>query len=188
MFNFIKKEKKINPKKNILSYTEAIQKKILEEPDAKKKPLVDEVSVLEAAQMYRKGVTSVLDLISPSAMAVESRYVDLGGKLVSTMFVVTYPRYIAVGWFAPIILSNFALDIGMFFYPIRSDIILKQLKNKVGTLEAQISTDREKGAPRDPIRETALRDIEQLRDDLTQGVEKFFQYALYVSVYADSEK
>src|SRR3989339_8416 len=115
MFNFIKKEKKINPKKNILSYTEAIQKKILEEPDAKKKPLVDEVSVLEAAQMYRKGVTSVLDLISPSAMAVESRYVDLGGKLVSTMFVVTYPRYIAVGWFAPIILSNFALDIGMFF-------------------------------------------------------------------------
>lgn len=148
----------------------------------------EEVSVLEAAQLYRKGVTSVLDLIAPAAFDVESRYVDLGGKLVSTMFVVTYPRYISVGWFAPIILLNAEIDISMFFYPVPAEVILKQLKNKVGNLEAQLMSDREKGAPRDPLRETALQDIEQLRDSLTQGTEKFFQYALYVSVYADNEK
>jgi type IV secretory pathway VirB4 component len=144
--------------------------------------------VLEAEQLYRKGITSVLDLIAPAAMKVESRYVDLGGRLVSTMFVVTYPRYIAVGWFAPIILMNAEIDIGMFFYPVKSEVILKQLKKKVGEIEAQVMSDQEKGAPRDPIRETALRDIEKLRDDLTQGTEKFFQFALYVSVYADNEK
>jgi len=49
-------------------------------------------------------------------------------------------------------------------------------------------SDQEKGAPRDPVRETALKDIERLRDDLTQGIEKFFQFALYVTVYADNEK
>lgn len=144
--------------------------------------------ILEAEQLYRKGVTSVLDLIAPAAMRVESRYVDLGGQLVTTMFVVTYPRYIAVGWFAPIVLLNAELDVSMFFYPVKSEVILKQLKKKVGELEAQVMSDQEKGAPRDPLRETALRDIEKLRDDLTQGTEKFFQYALYVSVYADNEK
>lgn len=148
----------------------------------------ESAQVLEAEQLYRKGITSVLDLIAPSAMNVESRYVDLGGQLVSTMFVVTYPRYIAVGWFAPIILMNSEIDIGMFFYPVKSDVILKQLKKKVGEIEAQVMSDQEKGAPRDPLRETALRDIEKLRDDLTQGTEKFFQFALYVSVYADNEK
>lgn len=147
-----------------------------------------EVSVLEAAQLYRKGVSSILDVMAPSVMTAKPRFLDLGGKLVSTMFVVTYPRYISVGWFAPIILSNMELDVSMFFYPVKSEVILKQLKNRVGTLQAGLSQDREKGAPRDPIRETALRDIEQLRDSLTQGTEKFFQFGLYVSVYADNEK
>jgi len=104
------------------------------------------------------------------------------------MFVVTYPRYINVGWFAPILNLNESFDIAMFFYPIKSSIVLKQLKNKVGVLEAQISADIEKGNPRDPIRETALRDVEALRDDLTQGIEKFFQFALYVTFYAETEE
>lgn len=66
--------------------------------------------------------------------------------------------------------------------------MLKQLRNKVGALEAQLVADAEKGAPRDPITETALHDVEQLRDDLTQGIEKFFQFALYVTMYADSKE
>ncbi|MBI2415217.1 MAG: DUF87 domain-containing protein [Candidatus Kerfeldbacteria bacterium] len=144
--------------------------------------------LLEAAKAYELGVRSVLDLIAPAALRVRPRHIDLGGRFVSTMFVVTYPRYIAVGWFAPLVMMNLSLDIAMYFYPVRSDIILKQLKKKVGSLEAELISDAEKGAPRDPIKETALKDIEGLRDSLTQGTEKFFQYALYVSVYADTEK
>jgi type IV secretory pathway VirB4 component len=62
------------------------------------------------------------------------------------------------------------------------------LKNKVGALEAQISSDSEKGAPRDPIRETALRDVEQLRDRLTQGIEHFFQFCFYVTIYSKNKE
>src|SRR3989339_399852 len=80
------------------------------------------------------------------------------------------------------------MDISMFFYPIKAAIILKQLKNKVGALEAQINADAEKGSPRDPIRETALRDVEELRDNLTQGTEHFFQFAFYVTVYTKSKE
>jgi type IV secretory pathway VirB4 component len=80
------------------------------------------------------------------------------------------------------------MDVSMFFYPVKSAVILKQLRNKVGTLEAQITADHDKGAPRDPVRETALQDVEKLRDDLTQGVEHFFQFAFYVTLYADSKE
>src|SRR3990167_601895 len=147
------------------------QKKLKE-----KKELAEEKVVLEEERIYREGVVSVKDLISPSAMEVTPTFIKLGDKFVRTLFAIGYPRYIAVGWFAPIINLSVTLDIAMFFYPVKSDIILKQLRNKVGALEAQILADREKGAPRDPIRETALRDIEKLRDDLTQGTEHFFQF------------
>ena len=142
---------------------------------------------IEEERAYRRGVVTVLDLIAPSAFAVKPNHLKLGNVFVSTIFIVTYPRYVSVGWSAPIINLNVTLDIAMFFYPIKSPVILKQLQKKVGMLEAQITSDAEKGMPRDPIAETALRDIEGLRDDLTQGTEHFFQFAFYVTFYTDSE-
>ncbi len=146
-----------------------------------------ERTALEEEKIYRKGVTSILDLVAPASMEVKPDMVLLGSTYVRTIFVVTYPRYIGVGWSAPVINLSATLDVGMFFYPIKAEVILKQLKKKVGALEAQLLSDAEKGAPRDPIRETALRDIEKLRDDLTQGIEHFFQYAFYVTLYARSK-
>lgn len=143
---------------------------------------------LEEEKVYREGTVSIHDLISPAALRVESSYLQLGDIFVRTMYVVGYPRYISVGWSAPVLNLNMTMDVSMFFYPVKSSIILKQLKKKVGALEAQISADAEKGAPRDPIRETALRDIEQLRDDLTQGTEHFFQFAFYVTLYAKDKE
>ena len=147
-----------------------------------------EKQVLEEERTVRKSEVTVRDLIAPSVYRVQPRFVDLGGKFVSTLFVITYPRYISVGWFAPIVLMNIPLDVSMFFYPVKSYVIMKQLRNKAGAIEAQLLSDAEKGAPRDPIRETALKDIEQLRDNLAQGTEKFFQFALYITIYGDTEK
>ncbi len=142
--------------------------------------------LIEEEQAFQKGVLSVKDLISPASLKVSPTFLSLGQKFLRTIFIISYPRYISVGWFAPIINLNEYFDVSMYFYPVKSAIILKQLRNRVGNLEAQIVSDSEKGAPRDPIRETALRDIEYLRDALTQGTEKFFQFALYVTIYADS--
>jgi len=143
---------------------------------------------LEEERIYRKGIVSIRDLIAPSGMEVKPDRIRLGDLYVRTIFVVTYPRYLSMGWFTPIINFSATMDVSMFFYPVQPEVILKQLKNKVGVLEAQIIGDAEKGAARDPLRETALRDIEKLRDDLTQGIEHFFQFALYVTLYAPSEK
>lgn len=153
-----------------------------------KSKLRQEKAILEEEKIYRQGTVSVRDLIAPAALEVQPSFIKLGDKFARTIFVITYPRYISVGWFAPVININLTVDIGMFFYPIKVDVILKQLKKKAGIIEAQLIADAEKGAPRDPIRETALKDIERLRDDLTQGIEKFFQFALYVTIYANTKE
>jgi conjugal transfer ATP-binding protein TraC len=143
---------------------------------------------ISEAQIYRRGVVTLRDIIAPTALAVESSFIRLNDKFARTIFVTEYPRYISIGWFAPIINFSSTMDIAMHIYPVRADVILKQLRNKVGALEAEIISDHEKGAPRDPIKETALHDVERLRDDLTQGIEKFFQFALYMTVYADTKE
>ncbi|MFA4833936.1 MAG: DUF87 domain-containing protein [Patescibacteria group bacterium] len=144
--------------------------------------------IIEEEKTFRRGILSINDLIAPASMEITSDYLKLGETYIRTIFVINYPRYITVGWFAPIINLNSTFDVAMFFYPVSSSLILKQLKNKVGALEAQIVSDSEKGAARDPLRETALRDIEALRDALTQGIEKFFQFSLYVTIYADTKE
>ncbi|MEO5927076.1 MAG: DUF87 domain-containing protein [Patescibacteria group bacterium] len=153
-----------------------------------KRKQAEEKIALEEERVYRKGVASIKDLIAPSSMKIEPGFVRLGDVLVRTLFIVTYPRYVTVGWASPIINLNATMDTAMFFYPIKADVVLKQLKKKVGILEAQITSDAESGKPRDPISETALRDIEQLRDDLTQGIEHFFQFAFYVTFYTTNQE
>jgi type IV secretory pathway VirB4 component len=162
--------------------------KLAKEQLALKNKAAEELISLEEEKVYREGVVSIRDIIAPSAFNVEPNMVKLGEIFCRTIFVVNYPRYISIGWSSPIINLSISMDVSMFFYPIKSSIILKQLRNKVGALEAQLSADAEKGAPRDPMRETALRDIEQLRDDLTQGIEHFFQFAFYVTIYTKSKE
>jgi type IV secretory pathway VirB4 component len=173
----------------MLDFLKSKKKKI--DPNAPSAPTLEDSPELtreyvEEEKAYRRGIVTIKDLIAPASMKVTPTHLELGGKFLRTIFVMTYPRFITVGWFAPIINMNAMFDVAMFFYPVEASVILKQLKNKSGNIEAQIIADAEKGAARDPMRETALRDIEALRDALTQGVEKFFQFALYITVYEDN--
>ena len=147
----------------------------------------EERTVLEEERIYRRGVVTVRDLIAPASFEVLPTFLKLSGVCARTIFIITYPRNIGLGWAAPLINYNKTVDISMFFYPVKSAIILKQLQKRVGIFEAGIYSDAEKGAPRDPMKETALRDIEGLRDALTQGIEHFFQFAFYVTLYAKDE-
>jgi type IV secretory pathway VirB4 component len=158
--------------------------KIKQEEEKLKK----EKELLEEERIYHKGVVTVKEIISPSAFEVRPRSLLLSGVFVRTIFVITYPRHIGLGWSSTLINLNKTFDIGMFFYPMKASIILKQLQKKVGVLEADIFGKAEKGAPRDPLSETALRDVEALRDALTQGIEHFFQFAFYITIYAKNEE
>src|SRR3989344_2121991 len=114
--------------------------------------------VLETEKEFRRGIASVLDLIAPSAMQIETTYIQVSGKYARTFFVLTYPRFLSSNWLSPLVNLDQPMDISMFIYPMESGEVMKKLKNKVGQLSATIAMNEDKGNVRDPMLETAYHD------------------------------
>ncbi len=128
------------------------------------------------------------DLLAPSAIDVSSSYLQIGSQFARTLFVVTYPRYLNTNWFSPVINLDRPLDVSIFVHPQDTANILKQLRDRLGRLGAQAMEEQAAGKVRDPVLETAIHDIEVLRDKLQQGTDRFFELGLYITIYGDSTK
>ena len=128
------------------------------------------------------------EFLAPSAINISSGHIQIGNRFARTLFVVTYPRYLNTNWFSPIINMDRPLDISIFAHPQDTGTILKQLRDRLGRLEAQAMEEQAAGKVRDPVLETAINDIETLRDKLQQGTDKLFELGLYITIYGDSVK
>lgn len=146
----------------------------------------EKISILEAQKAYLEGVATIRDLIAPAAMKVSSRYVQIGDHFARTLFVYTYPRYLHTGWFSPVINMDTFFDVAMFIYPQSSSTTLKNLTKRAAQISSSIALEQEKGKVRNPLLETAYRDVESLRDALQQGTERLFKFALYITIYGNS--
>ena len=140
----------------------------------------------EVEQAFFKGMTTLRDLIAPSSLEIHSSHFRIGTKYGRTMYIYGYPRKLYTGWLSGLINIDQVIDISMFVYPVETAVVLNNLRKKVTQLEADMSLNAEKGRTRDPAKEAALADAEELRDELQVGTERFFRYGLYVTVYADS--
>ncbi len=135
---------------------------------------------------FLKGITTLRDIIAPSSLEIQSSYFRLGTRYGRTLYIYGYPRQIYTGWLSSIINVDEVIDVSMFIYPVESQIVLDNLRKKVGQLEASMSINSERGKVRDPALEAAIQDAEELRDQLQVGAERFFRYGLYITMYADS--
>lgn len=133
---------------------------------------------------YRQGMSSVLDLIAPPALEIKPNYLKLGNLFVKTLFVFTYPSYVQTNWLSPIINYDITIDVSMFVYPSSSKETMDQLRKKAGQLQSSLAIEQEKGLVRNPELETAIQNIESLRETLQRGEMRLFQFGLYFTIYA----
>ena len=126
------------------------------------------------------------DVIAPSALKITPREINLGDKIARTFFVMSYPRVLTDSWFSPIINLDRVLDVSIFIHPIDSAEILKKFQKKVAEVQSQIMSREEKGLVRDPVLDTAYRDLEDLRDQLQQAQERIFDVGVYITIYGAS--
>jgi conjugal transfer ATP-binding protein TraC len=136
------------------------------------------------AQILAEGMINVKDIIAPSAIEVDFNHLRVGGSYYRTFFISGYPRFVGANWLSPIINFEHTLDISMFYYPVKSKVILDDLRRKITELEAMTMSNREKGRISDPVISTALDDAQALQDQLVKGVEKYFQFSFYITVPA----
>jgi conjugal transfer ATP-binding protein TraC len=139
-------------------------------------------------EIFDAGVLELKDIIAPSALKVTPKELDLGEKILRSFFVISYPRFLAEGWFSPIINMDKVFDVSIFIHPIETAKVLRQFQKKVAEVQSQISSREEKGLVRDPMLDIAYQDLENLRDQLQEAQEKLFDVGLYLTIYADKEE
>ena len=129
----------------------------------KEEPKETEILPVFPTEIYEAGVLELADVIAPSALEINSNYVKLGEKVARTLFVFSYPRYLAANWFSPVINLDKVFDVSIFIHPVDTATVLRQLQKKVAEVQSQINIRSEKGLIRDPMLDTAFRDLEDLR-------------------------
>jgi type IV secretory pathway VirB4 component len=162
----------------------------------KKKQAIDPVALaqaqqareqLEVAEAFRKGITALRDFIAPSSIEFFGTYFQLGTRYARTYYVYGYPRQIYTGWLSGLVNLDEIMDLAIYVYPVESQVVLDNLRKKVTQLEAGLQIDAEKGRVRDPAKQAAILDAEEMRDKLQVGEERFFRFGLYFTIYAGSK-
>jgi conjugal transfer ATP-binding protein TraC len=140
----------------------------------------------EVQAAFQKGVTALRDFIAPSSIEFSGTHFQLGTRYARSYYVYGYPRQIYTGWLSGLVNVDEVLDLSMYIYPVESQVVLENLRKKVTQLEAGIQIDGEKGRVRDPGKQAAIIDAEEMRDKLQVGEERFFRFGLYFTIYAGS--
>ncbi|HBH71833.1 MAG: Type IV secretory pathway VirB4 component-like protein [Parcubacteria group bacterium GW2011_GWC1_42_11] len=138
--------------------------------------------------LYADAGLNLADIIAPSAVKVESKQLILGEKFVRSFFITSYPSVVSDNWLSPLINLDKVFDIAIYIHPVDTAAIMKKFEKKVAEVQSQINVRESKGFVRDPMLESAYRDLEELRDRLQQAQEKMFDVGLYLSLYADTEE
>jgi len=161
----------------------------------KKQPAIDPIAIAEQQRQreqqevqsaFQKGITALRDFIAPSSIEFQSNYFRIGTRFARTYYVFGYPRQIYTGWLSGMINIDEVMDLAIYVYPVESQVVLENLRKKVGQLEAGLQIDAEKGKVRDPGKQAAIMDAEEMRDKLQVGEERFFRFGLYFTLYAGS--
>ncbi len=161
----------------------------------KKRQIADPVAIaqqqrmreeMEVSAAFQKGITALRDFIAPSSIELKSGYFQLGTRMARTYYVYGYPRQLYTGWLSSMVNLDEVMDMSMYIYPVESQVVLNNLRKKVTQLEAGIQIDQEHGKVRDPGKQAAVQDAEEMRDKLQVGEERFFRFGLYFTVYAST--
>ena len=158
----------------------------------KKDVAVDPAVVQQQAEQqqvsaaFTKGITALRDFIAPSSLEFSGNYFQLGTRFARAFYVYGYPRQVYTGWLSSMVNLDEVIDLSMIIHPVDSQVVLNNLRKKVSQLEAGIQIDNEKGRVRDPGKQAAVQDAEEMRDKLQVGEERFFRFGLYFTIYGNS--
>ncbi len=160
-------------------------KKEVEKPTDSKQ---ENKMLIQAEKEYKEALAYVKDMISPAFMKIMPDKLKINNVFVKTFFVYAYPNFLEWNWLSPIINWDTKFDMSLFVYLFDSAFIQKYLKKRLTQLYSERSINAEKWLLNDPWINAQIQDVEELREKLTRGQEKYFHFGLYITLYAESEE
>ncbi|GIW67196.1 MAG: conjugal transfer protein [Candidatus Parcubacteria bacterium] len=130
----------------------------------------------------------VKELIAPPGAEFATDYFQIGNIFGRTFLVIDYPSYLFSGWLEKIINLDEAFNLSLYFYPLETGAVLKQLEKQLARISVQILEREEAGKVRSPELEAAYKNVEELRDLLAQAEERMLKVGLYLTIFASDKK
>lgn len=131
-------------------------------------------------------LADVNNSISPKMLDIDFAHLNMDGRLYRTIFIAGYPRFVTGGWLDQIINFDHNLTLSFFTYPIEGKTVLDDLRRKIAEMEAEISTDIQRGKIINPGTQAKLEDALGLQEQLVRGAERFFEFSFYITIPADT--
>lgn len=144
----------------------------------------DKPPVGDPIQAVRDQNMDIVDVIASNEIDIDFNYIRIGEVYLRTLFVSGYPRFVSPGWLDQIINFNSSIDISFFYYPVDSKGVLDDLMRKIAEMEAELSTDLERGKIVNPSTTAKLEDARAIQANLVKGTEHFFQFGFYITIRA----
>lgn len=129
---------------------------------------------------------AAIDLIAPESIEIDFRHIKIGDMYFRTLFAAGYPRFVSPGWLDQIINFDHSLDISFFIYPIDGKSVLDDLRRKIAEMEAELSSDIDRGKIVDPSTSAKLEDARTLQEQLVKGAERYFEFGFYITIPSHS--
>lgn len=126
------------------------------------------------------------DILSSEHVEVDFDYVKVNNVYYRTLFVGGYPRFVAPGWLEPVVNFNSSLDISFYIYPVSGKSVLDDLRRKIAEMEAELSTDIQRGKIVDPATTAKLEDARALQEQLVKGIERYYEFSFYITIPANN--
>jgi hypothetical protein len=139
-------------------------------------------------RQFVEGLVSTKDIIAPGALEVETDFIKIGTKFYRTVFTVINRRFVEINWLSTLINFDASLTVAMYIYPSDGKEILDDLRRKITEMEAELTTDIQRGRIVNPATQAKLEDALNLQADLVKGEERFFQMGLYITISAESKE
>jgi len=150
-------------------------------PNVGAKPPIPSVSLALKQKELR-----VQDIIAPEHIETDFDYFKINDVYFRTIYVAGYPRFVTPGWLEPVVNFDSSLDISFYIYPIDGKSVLDDLRRKIAEMEAEISTDLQRGKIADPVTEAKLEDARDIQEQLVRGAERFFEFGFYITIPAST--
>lgn len=156
----------------------------LVKPTEEKKVHATKPKITSAASSFNQKEMSISDIIAPETLDVDFDFMKVNDVYVRSLYISGYPRFVSPGWLEPIINFDHSLDISFYIYPVEGKSVLDDLRRKIAEMEAEISTDIQRGKVVDPATTAKLEDARSLQETLVKGSERFYQFSFYVTIPA----
>ncbi len=148
--------------------------------------IVNTTGVLPA-DIYEATNLDMRDILAPAAVKITPKEIYVGEKMLRTLFVISYPRFLSQDWFTPVINLDKVYDVSIMIHPIETELALRTFQKKVAEVQSQINERERKGFVRDPVLDIAYQDLEDLRDKLQQARERLFDVGIYITIYGSDK-